>query len=335
MSSNNFSEGADDAGAVIFSLKSCAVSNEERSFFKDSNPLGFILFARNCENPAQLKALTNDLRETLGRNCPILIDQEGGRVQRLKPPVWRQYPPMKSFGDKAASDMDGALEELRFTILQMAEELSECGVNVNCAPVLDVLTEATHDAIGDRAFSENPEIVARLGLSVCRHFLAAGLTPVIKHLPGHGRGKVDSHKGLPHVLASLEELKSQDFEPLRIVSKSDVGSSVWGMAAHIVYDQIDPDHPASVSPKIINDIIRGEIGFEGFLVSDDLDMEALAAYGNPAARALASIEAGCDAALYCSGELSEMEKIAKTVPNLSAKARKCLQKAAENSNMAA
>ena len=335
MSPNNFSNGAGDAGAVIFSLKGCAVSDEERSFFKDSNPFGFILFARNCQDPAQLQALTHDLRETLGRNCPILIDQEGGRVQRLKPPVWRQYPPMKSFGDKARGDMDGALEELRFTILQMAEELIEGGINVNCAPVLDVLSEATHDAIGDRAFSDDPEIVGRLGLSVCRHFLATGMVPVIKHMPGHGRGKVDSHKDLPCVSNSILELQKADFDPFRIVSESDVGASVWGMAAHIVYDQIDPNHPASVSSKIIEDIIRGEVGFDGFLVSDDLDMEALAGYGDVAARALASLEAGCDAALYCSGELSEMEKIAKTVPNLSAKAQKRLQKAAENSNMAA
>ena len=325
----------DNTKAVIFSCEGVALSDEERSFFREVNPLGFILFARNCEDVAQLKALTDDLKDTLGRNCPILIDQEGGRVQRLKAPVWRQYPAMKSFGDKALEDIDGALEDLRFTILQQAEELSECGVNVNCAPVLDVLTEATHDAIGDRAFSDDPEIVSRLGLSVCRNFLAAGITPVVKHMPGHGRGKVDSHKDLPHVSASLEELQNTDFDPFRIVFKSELAPSIWGMVAHIVYDEIDPDHPASVSSKIINDIIRGDIGFDGFLVSDDLDMDALAAYGDPAARALASLEAGCDAALYCSGKLGEMEKIAKTVPNLSAKAQKRLQKAAENASMAA
>ena len=323
------------AKAAIFSIEGCALSDEERSFFREAEPLGFILFARNCESPGQLKALTDDLKETLGRDCPILIDQEGGRVQRLKPPVWRKYPVMKSFGDKAREDMDGALEDLRYTILQQAEELSECGVNVNCAPVLDVLTEATHEAIGDRAFSDDSEIVSRLGLSVCRNFLAAGMTPVVKHMPGHGRGKVDSHKDLPHVSVSLEELQKTDFEPFRIVFESELAPSIWGMVAHIVYDQIDPDHPASVSPIIINDIIRGEIGFDGFLVTDDLDMDALSAYGTPAARALASLEAGCDAALYCSGKLAEMEKIAKTVPNLSAKAQKRLQKAAASANMAA
>ncbi|MEZ5814118.1 MAG: beta-N-acetylhexosaminidase [Alphaproteobacteria bacterium] len=324
-----------DAKAVIFSCEGLELSSGERVFFKEANPLGFILFARNCENPAQVRALTDDLRETLGRNCPVLIDQEGGRVQRLKPPVWRQYPPMRSFGDKAVGDMDGALEALRFTILQMAEELSECGVNVNCAPVMDVLTDATHDAIGDRAFSNDPQVVGRLGLSVCRHFLAAGITPVIKHIPGHGRGKVDSHKGLPRVSASLEDLRGADFDPFRIVSKATVGGLVWGMVAHIVYEKIDPEHPASVSSDVIQKIIREDIGFEGFLLSDDLDMEALAGYGEVAARAVLSIEAGCDAALYCAGDLGVMEKIAEIVPNLSQKAQKRLQKAAGMTNMAA
>lgn len=328
-------EGTADCGAVILSVAGCALSDEERSLFRDANPLGFILFARNCESVEQLKVLTGDLREAVGRDCPILIDQEGGRVQRLKPPVWRKYPPMKHFGDMAATDMDGALEELRFTILQMAEELVEVGVNVNCAPVLDVLTEVTHDAIGDRTFSDDPEIVGRLGVSVCRYLLAAGVTPVIKHLPGHGRGKVDSHKDLPCVSESLNRLDETDFKPIRTVSESDVVDQVWGMMAHVVYDQIDADYPASVSANIIEDVIRGQLGFDGFLVSDDLDMEALAAYGDVPARALASIEAGCDAALYCAGDFAVMEQIVKTVPNLSAKAQKRLQKAAEKTNIAA
>ncbi len=333
---NNFTEGASEAGAFILSLKDCAVSKEERSFFKEANPLGFILFGRNCETPAQMRALTDDLRSILGRNCPILIDQEGGRVQRLKPPVWRQYPPMKHFGDMAQEQgMDAALEGLRFTILQLAEELSEAGVNVTCAPVLDVLTEVTHDVIGDRAFADDAEIVGRLGMSVCRNLLAAGITPVIKHLPGHGRGKVDSHKDLPCISEDLNLLQETCFNPFRSVSKSDVGKAVWGMVAHIVFDKIDSKHPASVSLKIIEDIIRGDIGFEGFLVSDDLDMEALAGYGPIEERARLSVEAGCDAALYCAGDLKTMEKIAKTVPKLSAKARKTLQNAASAANIAA
>ncbi len=311
--------------AVILSLEGTAVLEDERSFFASAHPLGFILFKRNCESPKQLKGLTDDLRALVGWRCPILIDQEGGRVQRLKPPMWRQYPPMKSFGDHAREDLDAAIEGLRFTILQMAEELSECGVDVNCAPVMDVLSAVTHDAIGDRAFSDDVKIVGRLGLSVCRSLLAAGIVPVMKHLPGHGRGCVDSHKDLPHVAETCEALDDSCFDPFRVVSKSDIGDRVWGMAAHIVFDAIDADCPASVSPKIIADVIRGRIGFNGFLVSDDLDMEALAGFGSIAERAALSVEAGCDAALYCAGDLAVMREIIKSVPNLSAKARKSLQ----------
>ena len=321
--------------AVILSCAGVALSEAERAFFKEAHPLGFILFARNCENPVQVRALIDDLRACVGWHCPILIDQEGGRVQRFKPPMWRQYPPMRTFGDKAREDMDGALEDLRFTILQMAEELVEAGVNVNCAPVLDVLQDDTHEAIGDRAFSNDGQVVGRLGLSVCRHLLAAGIMPVIKHIPGHGRGKVDSHKDLPHVAESLEALQKNDFEPFRIVVKSDVGYRVWAMVAHIVYEDIDSERPASVSPGVIEKIIRQDIGFEGFLVSDDLDMEALGAYGPIEARATLTIEAGCDAALYCAGDMQVMEKIVKAVPNLSLKARKRLQNSLFDANMAA
>lgn len=321
--------------AAILSVKGAVLSEDEAALFRESNPLGFILFARNCENPKQLKTLVNSLKETVGRDCPVLIDQEGGRVQRLKPPVWRKYPPMREFGLLAEDDMDQALSQLRFTILQLAEELSECGINVNCAPVLDVLFPDTHDAIGDRAFSHDPEIVTRLGASVIRHLSSSGIVPVIKHIPGHGRGKVDSHKDLPHVADDMERLNSMDFDTFRIVLKMIENMQVWAMVAHIVYDRIDPEHPASVSPKIIEDVIRGEIGFDGFLVSDDLDMEALAGYGDIPERVLATIEAGCDAALYCAGDLKTMEKIVKTVPNLTAKAQERLQNGPFSRNMAA
>ncbi|MGH1398653.1 MAG: beta-N-acetylhexosaminidase [Alphaproteobacteria bacterium] len=311
--------------AVILSVKGTALSEGERSFFASARPLGFILFARNCEAPAQVASLAAELREVVGWHCPVLIDQEGGRVQRLKPPVWRQYAPMKSFGKRAEQgDLDGALSDLRFSILQLAEELVEAGVDVNCAPVMDVLSAVTHDVIGDRAFSEEPDVVARMGESVCRNFLSAGVVPVIKHLPGHGRGAVDSHKDLPHVSENIDELIVADFEPFRSVSKI-FGQAIWGMVAHIVYDAIDPAHPSSVSPTIIKDVIRGDIGFDGFLLSDDLDMEALAGYGDVGGRAAACLAAGCDAALYCAGELDVMEGLIKSVPNLSASAQKRLQ----------
>lgn len=313
--------------AVIYSCEGCALSDEERGFFADAAPLGFILFGRNCETPEQVRALTDSMRDAVGWDCPVLIDQEGGRVQRLKPPIWRGYPSMRSFGARASVDLDGALADLRFTILQLSQELREVGVSVNCAPVLDVLTAATHDAIGDRAFSEDPQIVSRLGLSVCRYFIDAGITPIIKHIPGHGRATMDSHKDLPHVDVPRSDLIASDFQPFKDIASSDVGQHVWAMVAHIVYDQIDPDLPSSASPSVIKDVIRGDIGFDGLLVSDDLDMDALAGLGDVAGRSLAVLDAGCDVALYCSGKLEDMQNIANSVPNLTAKAQQALQNA--------
>lgn len=321
--------------AVFFSVAGAVLSAEEKSLFQDTAPLGFILFARNCETPEQVKTLCKDLREAVGWHCPILIDQEGGRVQRLKPPIWRGYPSMQLFGTKAEVDMNDGLENLRFILMQLCEELREVGVDVNCAPVLDVLTPETHDVIGDRAFSEKPEIVSRLGLSVCRNFLANGITPVMKHIPGHGRACADSHKDLPCVDVPLDDLKSQDFVPFRDIAQSDIADGVWGMVAHIVYPSIDADLPSSVSPTIINNIIRKEIGFDGLLVTDDLDMDALSGIGDVEARVLAALEAGCDVALYCSGRIEDMKKIAKSVPKLSAKARVRLQKSQESLKLAA
>lgn len=321
--------------AAIFSVEGARLSQKEKAFFKQADPLGFILFARNCDNPKQLRELTNSLRESVGRDCPILIDQEGGRVQRLKPPAWRSYAAAASYGEIAVSDMEQALEDLRFSTLRLGEELRESGINVNCAPVLDVARPETHDAIGDRAFSADPAIVARLGLSVCRNLLAAGVTPVIKHIPGHGRATLDSHHALPVVTASQAELSQSDFVPFREIAGSDVGGLVWGMTAHIIFKAIDPDHPASVSEKVISGIIRKDIGFQGLLLSDDLDMKALNAYGDVAGRAVAALKAGCDVALYCAGKLPDMEKIAESVPKLSAKALESLQKSGKLPTLAA
>jgi beta-N-acetylhexosaminidase len=315
--------------AVIFSIEGKTLTPSEKSLFAQANPFGFIIFARNCETPEQLRALTNDLRETLGRDCPILIDQEGGRVQRLKPPVWRSYPAMQTFGARAENDLQSALEDLRFNTLQMADDLLDVGINVNCAPVVDVLTPATHDVIGDRAFSDDPAIVSRLGLSVCRHYLAAGITPVIKHLPGHGRATSDSHKELPVVKATRAELEKTDFKPFKDIATSDVGHAVWAMPTPVLYPALDPHHAACASPTIINDIIRGHMGFQGVLVSDALDMEGFAAYGDAAGRVNAVLAAGCDLALHCTGKLPEMEKIAESVPKLTPKALQRLQKAVE------
>ncbi len=321
--------------AIIFSLEGPELSKREAALFKKAKPLGFILFGRNCENPDQIKALTKSLRDCVGWGCPILIDQEGGRVQRLKPPVWPGYPSMRMFGAKAEVHMNEGLQTLGLIISQLSHDLRESGINVNCAPVLDVLSKQTHEAIGDRAFSSDPEIVAKLGLEVCKQLMEHEIIPVIKHLPGHGRASADSHKDLPRVEASLEELRAHDFVPFKAIAESEFSDAVWGMAAHIIYSAIDSDLPSSASPKVIEEIIRGEIGFDGLLLSDDLEMQALAGLGDMSARTQAVLEAGCDAALHCSGKFEEMEKIANSVPNLSAKAQQRLQKSLKSLKLAA
>lgn len=302
---------------IIFAPEGQRLSTDEINFFKNSKPLGFILFTRNCESRTQIVDLIDSLRSAVGYDAPILIDQEGGRVQRLKPPFWRQYPPMKSFGDQALSKgVDEALEDLRYTTLQLGEELAACGIDVNCAPVLDVLFKTTHDAIGDRAFASDPDLVARLGMSVCRQLIASGVRPVIKHLPGHGRALVDSHHDLPMIEASLEELQQSDFSPFQQVARSDIGAQCWGMVAHVMLHNVDAELPTSLSPYVIKKIIREHIGFDGVLLSDDLDMKALSSFGTTPDVAKMCIEAGCDLALHCSGALEEMHAIMNNLPEM-------------------
>ncbi len=314
----DFSLGADAALACIFSVEGLSLTDAERDLFKAANPFGFILFKRNCDTPDQVRALVADLKSLVGRDCPILIDQEGGRVQRLRPPHWREYKPMKYFGDMFAEDQDKALEELRFETLRLAEELVDVGVNVNCAPVLDLIFDGAHDIVGDRAFGDDPRTVARLGASVCRHFLSAGVTPIIKHIPGHGRALADSHLELPRVGADKDDLSALDFAPFREISSSDVGHAVWAMTAHITYDAfVNDDMPMSLSPSCIQTIIRDDIGFDGVLICDDLDMKALDQYGGASEKADKALKAGCDLALYCAGEFDAMESLAKTLPKVS------------------
>ena len=336
MSSNNdFSQGCEKALACVFSLSGLVLSDKEKDLFREANPFGFIVFKRNIDNPAQLLALVDDLKNTVGRDCPVLIDQEGGRVARLRPPHWREYKPMQVFGDLYRDDPEQALEALRFETLRLAEELVEMGVNVDCAPVLDLMIDGAHDIIGDRSFSSDPDVVARLGVSVCRHFLKSGVTPIIKHIPGHGRARSDSHLELPVVDTPLEALRQSDFAPFRQVAASDVGAQIWAMSAHVVYNAVDADHPVSVSKKAVEEIIRGDIGFDGVLVSDDLDMKALDRYGSASDKANATLEAGCDLALYCAGAFEVMEELAGNLPKIDEKARKRLQKAAKQGKVAA
>ncbi len=331
----DYGHEAEQALACIFSVSGEQLGDSEIALFKAANPLGFILFKRNCDNPQQVKALVDHLKELVGRDCPVLIDQEGGRVQRLKPPHWREHKPMRFFGDAYKDDPESALETLRFETLRLAEELVDVGVNVNCAPVLDLCFEGAHDIIGDRAFSDDPEVVARLGLSVCRHFLSVGITPIIKHIPGHGRACADSHLELPYVDAAHEDLSCLDFAPFREIAKSDVGQAVWAMTAHITYQALGANRPVSLSASAIQKIIREEIGFDGILICDDLDMKALDEYGSVSEKANEAINAGCDLGLYCAGEFEKMEELAENLPKLSEKTLKRLKNAAIFQNMAA
>lgn len=278
------------------------MSGEERRFFAEADPFGFILFARNIESPDQVRGLTAALRDTVGRDAPILIDQEGGRVRRLRPPRWREAPAMRPFGDLHGRNPEGAVQALRLNTLLMALELRGLGVDVDCAPVLDVPVAGAHDIIGDRAFSLAPQVVAALGRVVVDAFLEGGVYPVIKHIPGHGRAMADSHFDLPVVDASRAELEACDFVPFKALA-----DAPFAMTAHIVYTALDAFRPATTSTAVVGEIIRGALGFDGLLMTDDLSMKALT--GRFEDRAKASLEAGCDLLLHCNGDMAEMRAV--------------------------
>lgn len=311
--------------ACVFSVEGETLTHAEKTLFSAAQPFGFILFGRNCKSPSQLKHLTADLRKTVGWDCPILIDQEGGKVARLKSPQWDSFPSARHYGEIMEGDLNGGRRKLSRDMMEMADMLVENGIDVNCAPVLDVLTDKTHDAIGTRSFSRDAGIVAEAADAVCEAFLDRGVTPVIKHIPGHGRASVDSHEDLPEVAASLEDLIQTDFVPFKRIAAEPYAASVWGMMAHIIYTRIDPDRPASLSAKVIKEVVREEIGFKGLIFSDDLNMKALDKYGSIADRAQESLQAGCDLALYCWGKIDVMEELASRLPPLSASAWKSWQ----------
>ena len=295
--------------AAIFGCAGTQLGEAERRFFARVDPAGFILFARNVADPGQLRELTGALRQAVGRDAPVLVDQEGGRVQRLKPPHWRAAPPPGRFGDLAAHDPAGAVQAVRLNAWLIGAELSAVGIDTVCAPSLDLRLPGAHQVIGDRAFSADPAIVAALGRAACEGFFEAGITPVIKHLPGHGRSQVDSHLHLPVVDAPLAELAASDFRPFR-----ELADMPLGMTGHLLIRAVDAERPATISSRVIAEIIRGHIGFKGVLISDDLSMEALA--GSVQTRAAAAITAGCDIALHCNGRLEEMLVIAEALPAL-------------------
>ena len=306
--------------AAIYGLEGLELTDRERAFFRDSGPLGFILFKRNCESPEQLLRLTDALRDLTGRaDLPILIDQEGGRVARMRPPAWPAFPAAERFAQLYALAPSSALEAARSNARALALSLRACGINVNALPLLDVRQEGASDIIGDRALGSEPMQVAALGRVVLDGMASAGVVGIVKHMPGHGRALVDSHKELPVVTAGANELEA-DLEPFERLA-----AAPMGMTAHVVYTAWDPDRPASLSPTVIGDVIRGRIGFAGFLMSDDLGMEAL--QGDFGARAAGVVAAGCDAALHCSGKMDEMVAVASAVPALSAEGEARLARA--------
>src|SRR3982751_6638735 len=306
--------------AAIYGLEGFALTDSERSFFRDADPAGFILFRRNCDNPEQLLRLTDSLRDLTGRpDLPILIDQEGGRVARMRPPAWPAFPTAERFAQLYALAPSSAIEAARSNGRVMALPLRSCGINVNALPLLDVLQEGASDIIGDRALGSEPMQVAALGRAVLDGMASAGVVGVIKHIPGHGRALVDSHHELPVVTASAEELEV-DIEPFERLA-----SAPMGMTAHVVYTAWDEEQPASMSLSLIRDIIRERIGFDGFLMSDDIGMEALD--GDFGSRGAGVVAAGCDAALHCSGVMEEMIAVAAAVPSMSAEGEARLARA--------
>ncbi len=288
-----------------------ALSAAERGFFAAADPLGFVLFRRNCREPEQVRDLAASLRACVGReDAPILIDQEGGRVARLRPPHWPLYP---SAARIAALPDPQAEAAARLGARLIADDLASLGVTVNCQPVLDLPVSGADPVIGDRAYGGEPERVARLARAVCEGLLAGGVLPVLKHIPGHGRAGVDSHAACPLVEAPREALSGRDFAPFRALC-----AMPWAMTAHIVYMAIDPTNPATLSKAVIAEAIRGEIGFDGVLVSDDLSMRALG--GGIGERARRALAAGCDLALHCNGDPREMEAVAAAAGPLAPRA---------------
>lgn len=293
--------------AAIYGMEGLELSTDERAFFRDADPAGYIVFRRNCENQAQLLRLTDALRDLSGRpDLPILIDQEGGRVVRMRPPEWPAFPAADAFARLYQAAPSSAIEAARSNARAIALTLKAGGINVNCLPLLDVRQEGADDIIGDRALGSQPMQVAALGRAVLDGMASAGVVGVVKHIPGHGRALVDSHKELPVVTASAEELEL-DLEPFERLR-----AAPMGMTAHVVYTAWDATRPASLSPTVISEIIRGRIGFEGWLMSDDLGMEALS--GDAGVRAAGVIAAGCDVALHCSGKMDEMVAVAAAAP---------------------
>ena len=298
--------------SVIYGCKGLVLTPEERSFFKKEKPLGLIIFDRNVQNPEQLRALIEDFRKVVGRpDAPVLVDQEGGRVTRLWPPYWHGLGWNRTYGDWYEENSSKGLEGVRQHAQLLAEDLLSVGINVDCWPCLDVAQADTHEIMVKRCFSDKPNVVAALADAGIKTALKNGLMPIIKHIPGYGRTTVDPHLGLPLVDTDLNVLDNTDFSPFK-----QVNTPVWGMTAHVIYTALDEKLPATLSPCVLN-FIRKEIGFNGFLICDDISMGALKQFGTLGQLASDMIHAGCDCVLHCNGNIDEMTQIAESVPYLS------------------
>ena len=299
--------------AAIYGCAGLGLTEAEKTFFAGTRPWGFILFRRNIDSPDQVRALVEALRASIDNpDAPVLIDQEGGRVQRLGPPHWPKYPPGAAYL-LAVNDPMTARELVRLGARLMAHDLRALGITVNCAPVLDVPVPGAHDIVGDRAWASDPATVARLGRAAAEGLLAGGVLPVIKHIPGHGRAFADSHHDLPVVHAGFETLDAWDFAPFKALSDMPMAKT-----AHVVYDAIDPKRPATTSKKALR-TIRDHLGFSGLILTDDLSMKALS--GTFRERAEASLKAGCDVVLHCNGDLAQMRQVADGVGKLKGRAK--------------
>ncbi len=296
--------------AMVLGCAGAALDDGERRFMADADPAGFILFKRNCESPAQTQALIGSLREAVGRpDAPVLVDQEGGRVVRLGSPHWREPPAPASLGALAKIDEAAGARAAWLNARLVAADLHALGFSVNCVPVLDLRYPGASRVVGDRSLGADPRQVARLGRAIADALLAGSIVPAVKHLPGHGRAQADSHAVLPHVDAPLEALRARDFVPFQALRDVPVG-----LTAHVCYAALDAERPGTLSPEVIARAVRGDIGFDGLLVTDDLSMGALT--GSVGARAAAALAAGCDLALHCNGKREEMEDVAAAVPTL-------------------
>jgi beta-N-acetylhexosaminidase len=304
------------ARALIVGCAGPKLSAAEREFHARAKPWGLILFKRNIESPAQVAALIQEFRGVAGyHTAPVLIDQEGGRVQRLSPPLWPDFPSAARLGAAYGRDPARGIEAAKLGARLIASELSVLGISIDCMPVADLRLPEGHGVIGDRAYGMEIETVAELARAAAEGLIAGGVLPVVKHIPGHGRARADSHEALPVVETSRAELERSDFEPFRRLHDLPIA-----MTAHVVYAAIDPVHPATVSPTVIKDIIRGHIGFDGLLLTDDLSMKALS--GGFGARTEAALAAGCDIVLHCNGRLEEMTEIAAACPPLAGAAER-------------